>query len=179
MYIWVNDLMEEIWKPVKGFEGIYEVSNIGRVHHISTQRIKKASVTKNGYNYVALWKNNKHKHMLLHRLIAIAFIPNPLKKSQVNHKDGNKLNNALENLEWVTHQENGVHAYKTGLTRKPPGNNKRGTEVHSAVLNELSVLEIRNKFDSGRYTQKELGNMYGVTRSGIQSITRRKTWKHV
>ena len=138
--------IEEIWKPVKGFEGLYEVSNLGRVFHLPTSRYKIPSITKNGYYYVALWKNNKHKHWLLHRLLAIAFIANPKNKSEVNHKDCNKLNNSLENLEWVTHQENAVHSYLNGMTPKPPGHKYKGTEIYNSILTKPDVLNIREQF---------------------------------
>lgn len=79
----------------------------------------------------------------------------------------------------MTHQENGMHAYKNGLTKPPVLKRVFGEDTTSAVLKEGQVIEIRNKFASGAYTQKELGDIYGITRSGIQAITRRKTWRHI
>lgn len=180
-------VLPEIWKPIKGFEGRYEISSNGRVkslpginhHYHRPEKIKKASISKKGYYYVALWIKDKHKHFLVHRLLAIHFIPNPENKPQVNHKDGIKLNISLSNLEWATHKENGVHAYLMGLTPKPPGHKKKGEQIYNAVLNEEKVLKIRELFNSGMHTQKELGKMYSVTRSCVQSITRRWSWKHI
>lgn len=171
--------IQENWLPIKGFEGRYEISDLGRVLNIKTQTFKKPTITKNGYNYILLWRNNKFKHQLMHRLLAIHFIPNLENKPQVNHKDGIKLNNSLSNLEWVTHQENAIHAYKNGLTPKPPGNNKKGIEIYNAKVTESEVMDIRRLFADGKYTQKELGIIYGMTRSGIQRITKRITWKHI
>ena len=105
--------MEEKWLPVEGYDGYYEVSNRGEV------RTKKKTLRKhamsNGYFNVSLFKNGKYKAIGIHRLVAIAFIPNPDNLPQVNHKDGNKHNNEVSNLEWATCSENISHAYNTGL----------------------------------------------------------------
>lgn len=116
------------WLPVKEFEGLYEVSDTGLVKAIARTVLGKDGVVypfkekqkdfvlnKNGYFYVSLYKENKGKNYLVHRLVATAFLDNPLGLEQVNHKDGNKQNNTVENLEWVTAQENAVHAVKTKL----------------------------------------------------------------
>lgn len=119
--------MKEIWRDIKGYEGLYQVSNIGRVKSLeriitntlgSYTRAEKILVplkTKKGYYQIHLHKNGVCKTSKIHRLVAEAFIPNPLNKSQVNHIDGNKINNNVENLEWATQEENMQHAYKTGL----------------------------------------------------------------
>lgn len=111
--------MQEAWKDIKGYEDIYQISNLGNV--ISKEReIKykdgrvykypKLFITKsekgNGYIFVTLWKNNKAKRFLIHRLVAEHFIENPLNKPCVNHIDENKKNNRFDNLEWCTHKEN-------------------------------------------------------------------------
>jgi hypothetical protein len=108
---------EEIWKPIKGYEEYYEISNKGRVRNIKTGQFKKASVGKVGYPVVDICKNGKRKHKYLHRLLAEHFIPNSENKPQVNHIDGNKTNYQLNNLEWVTSKENIQHAFKTGLNK--------------------------------------------------------------
>ena len=101
----------EIWKKIEGFED-YEVSNLGRVKSIRCTL--KHCVGKNGYASVNLQENTK----TIHRLVASAFIPNPENKRCVNHIDGNKKNNNVENLQWVTHKENTTHAIKNGLDPK-------------------------------------------------------------
>ena len=122
--------MEEIWKDIKGYEGLYQVSNFGRVktlpriirnssngRYYTKEKILKLGKQTTGYLYVCLYKNNTHKTHRIHRLVAEAFIANPENKLQVNHIDGNKTNNHVSNLEWVTRKENMKHAYKIGLTR--------------------------------------------------------------
>ena len=109
--------MQEIWKDIKGYEGLYQVSNFGRIAN-KKYKIKTNELYKNGYLYVDLYKYNKRKRMLVHRLVAKAFISNPNNLPQVNHIDGNKENNNVENLEWCTCSYNLKEAYRLEL-RKP------------------------------------------------------------
>lgn len=103
-----------VWKPVVGYEGLYEVSIYGEIKSIKKSKLLKPRLS-TGYAMVALWNNGLRKDLKIHRLVAIAYIKNPMNKPQVNHIDGNKLNNELSNLEWVTNSENLKHAYKNGL----------------------------------------------------------------
>lgn len=112
--------MEEIWKDVKGYEGIYQVSNLGRIKSLSRntknqyaykEKIIKQIKDKRGYLIV----NIKKRATKVHRIVAEAFIPNPNNLPQVNHIDGNKLNNNVDNLEWCTQKENIQHGWKIGL----------------------------------------------------------------
>ena len=116
----------EIWKDVEGFEGLYQVSNMGRIKsldHYASNGIKdilyKGRIIQqslhNGYRIAHLCKNNKVKTVNVHRIVALAFVPNPLNEPQVNHKDGNKANNDASNLEWCSQRENVIHGIKTGL----------------------------------------------------------------
>lgn len=124
--------MKEVWKDVVGYEGLYQVSNLGRVKSLARfklnhgklkpipERILKPwemSKQTNGQAYmmVSLYQNAKRKSALVHRLVAEAFIPNPENKPTVNHKNGDKYNNQVDNLEWMTQRENLLHAYKMGL----------------------------------------------------------------
>lgn len=98
--------MEEIWKDIEGYEGFYQVSNMGRVRGLRRNIILKIKIARNGYERVHLYKNKGYKHFLIHRLVANAFIPNPNNLPQVNHKDENKTNNCVDNLEWCTQEYN-------------------------------------------------------------------------
>lgn len=118
--------MDEIWKPIPGYEGYYEVSNLGRVKSLGRyvfrdlykyyrkERIRSPYVNQ-GYLSITLNKDKSEKTYAVHRLVALAFIPNPDNKPAINHIDGNKQNNCVTNLEWVTSAENSSHAVRTGL----------------------------------------------------------------
>lgn len=107
--------MEEIWKDIVGYEEIYQVSNFGNVKNIRTNKILKYGINDQNYEIVTLYKKTKKKNMRIHRLVAQAFIPNPDNLPQINHKDGNKHNNRVDNLEWCTGSNNIKHAYINDL----------------------------------------------------------------
>lgn len=118
--------MEEIWKDIKGYEGLYQVSNLGRVksfsHIVRCRNGKRIQPGKTltgafdgNYLHVTLFKNGKRKICFIHRLVASTFIDNPYDLPQVNHKDGNKMNNNVKNLEWCSARDNLIHAFKLGL----------------------------------------------------------------
>ena len=135
-------MIKEVWEPIKNFEN-YLVSNDGRKKNNKSQRVLKLKINKYGYATVCLFKDGLRKYLQVHRLVATAFLENKtIIKNQVNHKDGNKLNNNIKNLEWVTASENQLHSYKNGLQRK-----KYKSENQSAKM--------INQFDkNGKYLQK-------------------------
>lgn len=150
--------MEELWKEIAGFDG-YEVSNYGRVRH--TYYVKTKNTTKvrylNGYNnwikyrLVSLRNNSQTTTYRIHRLVAESFIPNPYNKLEINHIDGNKANNHVSNLEWVTHLENMQHALKTGLWKPAEGMlgkrgilYKRSKKVYQFSLGGELIAEYAN-----------------------------------
>lgn len=106
----------EIWKDITGYEGLYQVSSTGRVRRLFKNKVNvlKGRMTQDGYRGVILSKHQVKKHCRVHRLVAEEFIANPENKPQVNHKDRNKLNNNVSNLEWVTACENTEHCILTG-----------------------------------------------------------------
>lgn len=105
----------ETWKDIEGYEEKYQISDIGRIKNKINNRFLKPRVGTYGYYKVNLYKNKKVKTIEIHRLVAESFIENSESKNEVNHIDGNKLNNNITNLEWVTHKENIGHAWKTKL----------------------------------------------------------------
>ena len=137
-------MINEIWKDIKGYEGIYKISNLGNVKSLNYNRkgkpkSLKPGVDTHGYFYVNLTKNGKTKTTKIHRLVAETFVDNSFKKPCVNHIDGNKKNNHHSNLEYCTYQENTIHAFKTGL-QKPSMLGKFGKEHHGSVkINQYSL----------------------------------------
>lgn len=115
--------MKEIWKDIKNYEGLYQVSNLGNVKSLHRyEKLLKPYINEhNGYVYVILYKNKKNKCCRVHRLVAQTFISNYENKPYVNHIDGNKQNNCVSNLEWCTAKENTQHAFKNGLIKIPKG----------------------------------------------------------
>ena len=115
-----NIMNSEIWKPIEGTDGKYEVSNTGKVRSLNYKNTRKTVELKpapdpKGYIKTMILVNGKYKTVKLHRLVAKAFVPNPDSKPQVNHKDGDKRNNAADNLEWITNIDNAHHAVDHGL----------------------------------------------------------------
>jgi hypothetical protein len=177
--------MKEIWKAIEGYEGFYEVSNHGNVKSLKRkcesrywrpvrERILRQAQSKNGYYGVILSKNKNKKRYHIARLVLIAFLPNPENKPQVNHKDGNKSNNKLSNLEWSTRSENQKHAYRIGL--------KKGLVEDKCSLTKLTktqVNDIREIYRSGLFTQKSIALEYGVDQSLISYIINKKIWRHL
>ena len=113
--------MEEIWKDIPEYEGLYQASNLGRIRSIkrygTSGKILKGEIDEWGYIRISLSKNNKPKKNKAHRLILMTFCPTNDPKLQVNHKDGNKQNNKLENLEWCSASYNTIHSYINGLNK--------------------------------------------------------------
>ena len=137
----------ETFVKIDGFEK-YEVSNLGKVRNIKSGRILKPYLTKKGYLMHLLYENNKQNHLLLHRIIATAFIDNPEEKPQVNHIDENKLNNDLSNLEWCTVRENNIHGTRT----------KRVAEKCSKKVIQLDLNDnVLNEFESMTQAEQETG----------------------
>lgn len=107
---------EEIWKDIKGFEGLYKVSNKGNIYSLYSNKILKWKTNNRGYHSIGLYKNGKVYYRLIHRLVAEHFVPNPNNYPQVNHKDENKSNNCADNLEWCTNHYNALYGTRIERT---------------------------------------------------------------
>ena len=162
------------WKDVyiDGNKVPYQVSDIGLVINCSTKRLLMGSPDKRGYIKVSIYMDNKLHTMAVHRLVAEAFIPNPDNKPTVNHKDGNKKNNNVENLEWMTHKENIQHAIDNGLR------NIDGMNAPSNIYTDEQVHEVCRLLSDGK-NPKEISELLGVSPNLPRRIKYRGKWKHI
>ena len=178
--------MKEIWKDVAGYEGLYKVSSIGRVRSLDRiikgkrtipfkGRLLLSAISGGGYPWIMLCNKGEEKYKTIHRLVSIAFILNPKNKPCVNHIDGDKTNNHIFNLEWVTHKENVQHAYKIGLR---DSQHLIGENSRQSHLTKQDVLDIREKYSNGT-KQYVLAREYGVTSTAILKIRKRVNWSHI
>jgi len=178
--------MEEIWKDINGYEGLYKVSNYGNIISLERlvlvmgkplrklrEKIRLQTITQYGYKSIILRKNGMSKIILVHRIVATAFIENPFNKPQVNHKDGIKDNNHAENLEWCTAKENIIHSFLDNK-RVPT----RGQNNFLSKLIDSEVFEIKKLIESG-IPKPEIAKRYNVTERTIRDINNQKTWKHI
>lgn len=170
----------EIWRPVVGYEGIYEVSNLGNVRRLKIIDKKIIynpvnQVYSKGwqYNSVHLHTTNKKVTKLVHRLVAETFLVNLENKPEVNHIDGDKLNNKLSNLEWVTKSENCLHAQKIGLRKTYSGDKSRFRK-----LNSSQVKEIRNLLEN-KISYVNIANKFSVSKGCIWLIAANRTWVNI
>ena len=161
-----------MWKQIENLD--YEINSEGIVRRISTKRTKKSFKRKDGYIGIQLYKTKYDIiNYQLHRLIAIAFIPNPENKEYINHKDSNRENNSLANLEWVTFKENVKHGYEFGYSCN------KGSKNGFSILNETQVLEIRKRRQEENISYQKLAEIYNVSYGCIAGIVQRTNWKHI
>ena len=149
--------MKEIWKDIKDYEGLYQVSNLGRVKRITTGRVLKPLKHANGYLMVKLSKNSIVYTKTVHRLVAEAFIPNPEHKSEINHIDENKTNNNVSNLEWMTRKENINHGTRT----------ERMSKTQSIPIIAINIKTGESK---EFYGARECARQLGLTHGNITSV---------
>ena len=171
----------EIWKKIEGYDGRYSISNYGNIKtnsYINAHAIygtaKHKELLRNplpaarGYLRTVLTDLNKKQHYIqIHRLVAQAFIPNPNRLPQVNHKDGNKKNNHVDNLEWCTNDENRKHAIETGLI-------KYRDQLPNSKIKTNQIQELVELINSG-LSQKKVGLLFGVCQQTVSKILKTQT----
>lgn len=167
-------------KDIPQFEGLYAITKNGEIWAYPRSRKHKSKKgmnfnvlydgkwlkpkqNKDGYLYIILYKNKKAITRKIHRFVALTYIPNPLNKKEVNHINGNKHDNNVNNLEWNTRQENATHAGKNHFFPS-------GEQHHNAKLSDIDVKKIKELFYTKKYSQRELGNKFGVRQSHISRL---------
>lgn len=138
--------MNDVWKPVAGFEGLYEVAPCGAIRNARTLRWLSPSEKDDGYMSVKLFQDGVGRNRTVHRIVAEAFLPNPENKPQVNHKDLNKKNNDVSNLEWVTQSENQSHAIRNGTNKTRISKLKMAERYHNKFY-QMTCLFPPSLFD--------------------------------
>lgn len=177
----------EEWRDIKGYEGYYQVSNMGRVKSLERKikrsrcgdatiksKILKLWDTKDYYPYAHLCVCNKRKLIKIHRVIAETFIPNPENKPCINHINGKKNDNRVENLEWCTYSENNFHAFRMGLN-----NNAKGEMSVNSKLKDDDIIEIKRLYFIEKKSLLEVSLKYGVCKGTIDEIIRCRNWKQI
>lgn len=169
----LSEIRNETWKDISGYDGIYQVSDFGRVRSVKKNRIMNQCKKSNGYLHLALSKNGEVKYFHVHRLVAMAFLPEVPGKGHVNHKDGIKDNNDVSNLEWCNRSENMQHAYDMRLQPVRYAMNSAARK-----LTENQVLCIINLRKNGELI-KNIAAQYNVTATCISYIVNRKCWNYL
>lgn len=161
------------YKDIPGYEGLYRLYMDGRVWSYRTKRFLIKNVDRNGYFRYTLARNGKVKNQALHRWLYLTFVGEIPKTHQINHKDGVKQNNELDNLELVTCKENINHAWGIGLARR-----RHGVQMGSSKLTENDIPKIRQLSKQG-LSSREIGGMFNVASTTILAIINERTWKEV
>jgi hypothetical protein len=162
-YIYINDEKTE-----------YIVYSTGEIFSEKTNKFLKPRGYDDDYQRVVLFYNNEQYQFAVHRLVASAFLPNPENKPEVNHKNGNKHDNSIENLEWVTKSENILHAFKTGLKHA-----KCGHHSHLAIYDSEQIKDVCVYLEEGLLTLREISNITGVSFAMIYLIVKHKSWTDI
>jgi hypothetical protein len=165
--------MKNFWEPILNYEKFYLANQNGQIKGIIKNKVLKGSFGSTGYKHIVLSKNGKYKTKDVHRIVAETFIPNPFNLKYVNHIDGNKANNSVNNLEWVTARENTKHATLLGL-KKDSGSNSKNSK-----LKERDIYEIRKLSKSKSKTNKEISSLYNINKDYVSMIINKKRWTHI
>lgn len=164
---------EEVFVDIKDYEGLYKISNHGRVYSINYGYIlRPTSKSRLGHCRVALYKNKQPKFFLIHRLVLTHFNRSPENGEECRHLDGDPSNNNIDNLEWGTHKENENDKIVHGTLLK-------GENHPRSKFTKEQVIKIRELYKTGKYVQRELAVIFNVSRSSIRNVTNSRVWKHV
>jgi len=168
-----------MWKQIRNYPD-YRIDENGNI--ISYKRNKETPLhpilTKYGYYEVDLYLKGKRRRFKVHRLVAETFIPNINNLPQINHKNGNKLDNTVKNIEWCTCKDNLKHARESGLNTSIPPPNGEGIRNSRSILNEEQILQIREKAAKG-ITHKIIALEYNIGESTVSGIVARIRWRHI
>ncbi len=185
-----EELASEEWRSVVGWESAYEVSSLGRVRRTRIYNgrggVLRQHSNGKGYLGMSLYDVPRKRHQYAHRLVAAAFLGEGKPGEEVNHKDGDKANNRVGNLEWVTHKRNSEHAAAAGLmasgprhvSRVKPERLARGEKNAASRLSEAQAAEILRRVRQGG-TAAPIAAEFGVCRQTVDHIRNRLTWKHL
>lgn len=178
---------QEIFKPIEGYEGLYEISNFGRVKSLPKKWAKNQDVIlknrkKNtGYLHIVLYRNKVGKTISIHRLVATAFCEKKEGMDVVNHLNSIRSDNRASNLEWTNASGNAIHSFKfngrkTVVGRRVP---KKGSSHHNSKILEKDVVEIRKLYYEKKMYQRQIALLYNVSQVQIGRIVNSKNWTHI
>lgn len=166
-----NDFVE-----IEGYENRYSINKNGEILNLKTGKKLNPYKNPDGYRKVTFYETaKKRKFFYVHRLLAKAFIENPLNKDFINHINGNTSDNRIENLEWCTRSENGKHAFKLGLNKSNP---VYGSKNKNSKINESIALEIKQKFKVG-FKQSYIARYFNISKYIVSNVITGKTWNHI
>lgn len=180
--VYEGKLYKEEWKNIPGYDGLYQVSNFGRIKSFVVTkkgRIRKG-VPAEGYPQVQLKGkgDGSFETGKIHRLVAFAFIPNPSNLPEVNHLKGDRGDCRAWRLEWSTASDNMKHAYRI-LGKKNNLGDKKGEDCHNAKFKEEDILKIRDLASKKELTYREIGKLYNTTKAVIFKIVSKRRWAHI
>jgi hypothetical protein len=175
-------LTNEYWIPLVGYEGLYEISNLGRIKSLSKEYgggfhrefILSESYTSDGYSQIRLTNKSGRKCFKIHRLVAKCFIPNIYNKLEINHKNGVKKDNSVLNLEWCTRSENQLHAFKNNLNSR-----LKGCDSKLAKFSKNEIMSIRHLYYINKFNFTKISKIYDVSNVCISNIIKENTYKNI